>query len=399
MNGATLDALSEQIHTLTAELTAVRLRLDHEIAERRQAEAALHHAQSLLHFTLDALPEAIQVMTPDSRIVLTNRTFNQWVIEFGVVTNVLGRSPFEIFPFLSEQVREEYHRAFTEGEPIISHETTQVGPSQIFTETTKFPVIDKGQVAYVITVMRDVTEAKYSEARAFQLMLEKERSSLLTDFIRDASHEFGNPLSVIKTDLYLLQHLTDPEQWQRRLGSIGGQINHLERLVRGLLTMMQLDQEITFTCETTHVNTLVTTAVSGLTTLFERRGHIPSLNLAADLPPISADERYLHQAISELLRNAITFTPSGGTITLNTALRETDVVIEIGDTGIGISADDLPHIFERFFRVDRARGEHGAGLGLPIVKQIVERHQGRIEVESTPHQGSTFRIFLPIQAG
>jgi two-component system phosphate regulon sensor histidine kinase PhoR len=390
--------LAQQVQALTAELTAVQARLNQEMIERRRAETALRQSQTLLRVALDALAEAIQVMTPDGRIVLTNRTFDQWVLEFGIESQALGRTPFEIFPFLNDQVRAEYQRAFA-GETVITQEATLAGPVEISTETAKIPVIEHGLVAYVITVIRDVTTQKRAEAETLQATLEKERSQLLANFIRDASHEFGNPLSVIKTALYLLAQPLDPARHQRHLTSISGQISHLERLVRGLLSMMQLDQQSETDGATASVNAVVTTAYQGLATAIEQRTHQVELDLADDLPPVSIDPRYLHQAITELLRNAITFTPPGGTITLCTAVQDRDVLIEVRDTGMGISAADLPHIFERFFRVDRARAERGAGLGLPIARQIIEGHQGRIEVESFPGQGTTFRIFLPIPTG
>jgi two-component system phosphate regulon sensor histidine kinase PhoR len=98
-----------------------------------------------------------------------------------------------------------------------------------------------------------------------------------------------------------------------------------------------------------------------------------------------------------LLENALHYTPAGGQITLQTIAQPNEVAVEVGDTGIGIEPGDLPHIFDHFYRADKARANHhgGTGLGLAIVKKIIDRHQGRIEIESIPGQGSSFRIWLP----
>lgn len=255
-------------------------------------------------------------------------------------------------------------------------------------------VIDGDDEALVI--VRNITDLVQSEERALQLGLEKERSAILAGFVQDVSHEFANPLSVIKNDLYLIAHETDPGKKQRRLDGIGGQVFHIERLVKGLLTMTQLDRFISLVCEPLDLNSMAQSVVDSLSSSVQNKNHTVTLDLAPALPVVIADPRLLGQAFSELLRNAILFTPPGGQITLSTRQQAAWAVIEFRDSGIGISADDLPHVFERFFRVDKARGERGAGLGLTIAQKIVEEHQGRIEAESTPGIGSTFRVFLPI---
>jgi signal transduction histidine kinase len=248
-----------------------------------------------------------------------------------------------------------------------------------------------------LVIVRNITDLVQSEARALQLRLEKERSAILAGFVQDVSHEFGNPLSVIKNDLYLIGHETDPDRKQRRLDSIGGQAFHIERLVKGLLMMTRLDHAGELVCEPLDLNDTVRMVMDGLASALRGKDHLYTLDLAAARPVVCADQRQLSQVISELARNAILFTPPGGQIALATRQQGDWAVIECRDSGIGISAEDLPHIFERFFRVDKARGERGAGLGLSIAQKIVAMHQGRIEVESTPGVGSTFQVFLPIQ--
>ncbi len=255
---------------------------------------------------------------------------------------------------------------------------------------------DEGRVVRIIGAATDITDQKCAENQALLLAIEKERSRVLTDFITDTSHEFANPISVIKNALYLVHHHEDPEQRARHLKSIVGQVYHIEKLVEGLTTMSRLDTGITLSLRPVDLNHIVHMVHDGLSTQVTDRQQTVTLELAPDLPHVAADRRYLHQALTRLVENAALYTPPGGSIAIRTFQSNGEVVIEINDTGIGIAAEDLALIFNRFYRVDKARAARGAGLGLPIAKKVIEQHQGRITAESTPGTGSTFRVFLPI---
>ena len=116
-----------------------------------------------------------------------------------------------------------------------------------------------------------------------------------------------------------------------------------------------------------------------------------------DLPSIRVDGVRFGQALNNLLDNAIAFTPSGGSVTLAARADATSVILTVSDTGIGIPASDMPHVFERFFRVAGREDRPGTGLGLAIVREVVEAHGGRIECVSEAGQGTTFTITLPIR--
>jgi two-component system sensor histidine kinase BaeS len=120
-----------------------------------------------------------------------------------------------------------------------------------------------------------------------------------------------------------------------------------------------------------------------------------SFNPEPNLPAINGDPVWLQEAFGNLLDNAIRFTPNGGSISVQTYSEGQQAVIEFKDTGAGISNEALPHIFERFWRQDEAHSTPGFGLGLSIALKIIEMHDGRIEVESTVGEGSTFKILLP----
>jgi len=119
------------------------------------------------------------------------------------------------------------------------------------------------------------------------------------------------------------------------------------------------------------------------------------VDLPADLPPVLADAERMRQVITNLMHNSIKFTPSGGQVTLSAEPAGNEVIISVCDTGVGIPADDLPRIFERFYKADRARSGGGTGLGLAIAKHIVLAHGGRVWAESVEGRGSTFYVVLP----
>jgi two-component system phosphate regulon sensor histidine kinase PhoR len=127
----------------------------------------------------------------------------------------------------------------------------------------------------------------------------------------------------------------------------------------------------------------------------DRAGLTLSIDAAPGLKPIPADADRIEQVLVNLIHNAIKFTPAGGKITVSAVPSRGGVEISVRDTGVGISSDDLPRIFERFYKADKARGGGGTGLGLAIAKHIVQAHDGEIRAESAPGKGSTFTFTLP----
>jgi two-component system sensor histidine kinase BaeS len=145
---------------------------------------------------------------------------------------------------------------------------------------------------------------------------------------------------------------------------------------------------------------LVDSTVESLRLHAEQCGLRLQSNVAADVPAVEADATRIGQVLRNLLNNAMDFTPRGGEVSVNAHVREHFVDVEVRDTGPGIAAEHLPFVFERFYRVDpsRTRATGGAGLGLTIVKSLVEAHGGRVWVRSEPGAGSTFGFSLPLAA-
>ncbi len=223
-----------------------------------------------------------------------------------------------------------------------------------------------------------------------------------TEFIDNLSHELRTPLANIRllTEM-LLDDLDDEEVSMRvrdRVATIDIETGHLVQMINELLDLSRIEQATT---QVRHDEILLAPLVSAtmyrLRTFAERQGVVLVELIPDDLPPVRGDEERLDQLLMNLLHNAIKFSPDGGSVTVTTDEHPDGVVISVSDHGVGIPAKDQARVFERFYKVDRARlrGLGGTGLGLAIARHIAEAHGGRIWLESTEGQGSTFSFSLP----
>jgi two-component system, OmpR family, phosphate regulon sensor histidine kinase PhoR len=172
-------------------------------------------------------------------------------------------------------------------------------------------------------------------------------------------------------------------------------------MIQDLLTVSKFDQAVKLKFEDVDLWELVGTVQQQLSSLATAKRIIIEQCIDTDNCQIAGILDELERMMLNLIGNAIHYTPEGGTITIRLiSPREGYLCLEVADTGIGISEDDMAHIFERFYRVDKARSTHtgGTGLGLPIVKQIVERHHGDIRIDSQVGVGTTFSILLPVSS-
>ena len=179
------------------------------------------------------------------------------------------------------------------------------------------------------------------------------------------------------------------------------EIDRMERIIESLLTLAKSEAgELTLEIKGLSLSDLVQELYLQGRILGESKNISVDLDLKVDQEiRIMGDELRLRQMFLNLISNGIKYTPDGGSLTITLAKEQNMSVIKVSDTGIGISEQHLPHIFDRFYRVDKARNrmDGGTGLGLAIVKWIVEAHGGNIQVTSTPNHGSTFTVRLPIE--
>jgi two-component system phosphate regulon sensor histidine kinase PhoR len=219
------------------------------------------------------------------------------------------------------------------------------------------------------------------------------------DFISNVSHELRTPLASLSLVVETLKDgaIDDPEAAQRFLSFIESELSTLTQMVEELLELSQIESgHVPFRLKITPVAKLVKKPVKRLAPQAERTNIAVEVNIPEDIPPVLADSRRIQQVVMNLLHNALKFTPEGGHVTLKAEVAGPEVVISVKDTGVGIPVDDVPRIFERFYKADRARAEEGVGLGLSIAKHIIQGHGGRIWVESVEGRGSTFYFSLLI---
>ncbi|HBH79067.1 MAG TPA: PAS domain-containing sensor histidine kinase [Nitrospira sp.] len=259
---------------------------------------------------------------------------------------------------------------------------------------------ERDNEACIVLVFHDVTDLR---------RLEKIRK----DFVANVSHELRTPLTSIKgyVEALLDGGKDDPSVAGRFLDIILKQSDRLNLIIEDLLELSKIESgQISLREEPIEVRALVDRTLSTIKPIADRKGHRLVTALDPSLPLIAGDDDRLVQVLTNLLDNAIKYTPGGGTITIRgtpspsphtaePSLNTIDLIV--ADTGIGIPEKDRPRIFERFYRVDKARSRDlgGTGLGLAIVKHLVEGHGGQVWVEANYPQGSRFVVRLPIKGG
>jgi heavy metal sensor kinase len=245
-------------------------------------------------------------------------------------------------------------------------------------------------------------------ADAFNQMTERLEASFhqISDFSDNVSHELRIPLSILRgqTEVSLRRARSD-EEYRMVLRSNLEEIHRMEQIVERLLFLSRADRgEVAISRTPVDLRGLVSSVAAQFAVPAQRK----QLRLMVDPSPATdlpdqpdtmitvGDELLLRELLINLVQNAVTATPAGGTVTLGLARRDGRIECSVADTGCGISPEDLLHIFDRFYKVDRSRSSQGSGLGLSLCKWIVEAHNGRIVVDSTVGLGSRFTVILPI---
>ncbi|GEM_PF-1359061 len=261
-----------------------------------------------------------------------------------------------------------------------------------------------GNPQYIHSVVRDISGRKRAEEERLELAVERERMNTLQEFLRDAAHYFRTPLTSLKTSQYLLTQIKDnPVKEKHFLDVIKLEVARLERLIADMMMSTQLERDsgdgITFgRLDLAEVlpETLSTFSPP------EKRETYANIVIEPEIVPktmyIMASRAKFATAIHRLLENAITYSPPDSTVTIRVYQEEPNICIEIKDEGIGITEDEMPMLFKRFRRGDRAieMAHVGNGLGLFIVQKITEMHYGEIIVKSEPDQGAAFTLCLPM---
>jgi two-component system NtrC family sensor kinase len=245
-------------------------------------------------------------------------------------------------------------------------------------------IVGVGKVA----VMQDITHLK-------------EMDRIKSEFVSTVSHDLRSPLQVVQTSAELLPRLGDLNLDQRKeVERILIIVRRMSELVRNLLDIGRIEAGMGMDSEPCAMEEIIASAAGSFRSLAQEKGLDLTIDLPKTLPLVNANALRLDQVISNLVSNAIKFTPEGS-VSVSARAENGAVICEVVDTGIGIPLDAQEELFEKFYRVKspQTRGIQGTGLGLTIAKSIVESYGGRIEVESYPRLGSTFRVILPACAG
>lgn len=255
-------------------------------------------------------------------------------------------------------------------------------------QATATPIEDEaGRIGGAVCVLHDQTALR---------RLERIRS----DFVANVSHELRTPLTAIHGFIETLQNgsYKDPERVSRYLQIMHGETSRLIALITDLLQLSRLEApESVLTIEPIDIPELAKSVVE----LFRRPADAKGLSLAvdteADLPEVRGDGALIRQALLNLVDNSVKYTEPHGSIRVHVGRDDVGVRVTVSDTGVGIPADSLERVFERFYRVDKARSrkEGGTGLGLSIVRHTVESHKGRLDIASTPGKGTSIWFSLP----
>ncbi len=246
-----------------------------------------------------------------------------------------------------------------------------------------------GQLALQFNRMAERLEASFAAVA--------EERDTLRRFSEDASHELRTPITALKAFNDLMQHAaaSDPKARAEFLAESQVQIERLEHITNDLLTLSRLDAGMMLpepaTCD---ISELARTTATGLSALARDRGLDLQIEVPAPAVHVSCGPDRMRMALANLLDNALKYTPRGGTVSIGLEVTGSEASVWVRDTGPGIAPDDLPHIFERFYR-GKDVGTGGSGLGLAIVEQIALTHGGHVCVTSSLGEGSTFTLTLP----
>jgi two-component system phosphate regulon sensor histidine kinase PhoR len=344
----------------------------------------LEAERARLAAVLDQLTDGVIIADPDGRAVQVNPAAARF---FGLSGDATGKSVAEILRH--HQLIEAWQRARQTGE--LQAESLELPVSRQYVQLVV--IADQHAPGGTLLLVQDLTQVRRLE-------------TVRRDFVSNVSHELRTPLASLRALTETLQEgaLDDPPAARRFLERMEAEVDALTQMTNELLELSRIESgQVPLALSTIQPRELLTSAVERMRAQAQRANLSLSVECPADLPSIRADGPRLEQVLVNLLHNAIKFTTLGG-VTASAQQDGESVIFAVRDTGAGIPADDLPRIFERFYKTDRARSGAeqgrstggGTGLGLSIARHIVEAHGGRIWAESDEGRGSTFFFSIPI---
>ena len=328
---------------------------------------------------LSSMADGVIMMDTERIVMLTNRAAQRL---FNLPEDKIGQRLIHVVhDYEIDQVAQLCLKTSQE-------QTAQVefGPDKRFLRVIAVP-LGNAKLTGALLLFQDLTEL-----RSLQTMRR--------ELVGNVSHELRTPLAAIKAMVETLQNgaVSDKEVAADFLARIDAEVDKMAHMVGELTELSRIETgQARLNLEPTNINQLVAEVTSRLMPQAERQQVALLTKLSPELPLVGIDRERIQQVILNLVHNAIKFTPAGGGVTISTEIHQDSVITSIADTGIGISKEDLPHVFERFYKVDKARSGGGTGLGLAIANHIVQAHSGHIWANSEEGKGSTFSFSLPLQ--
>ncbi|TAK28340.1 MAG: HAMP domain-containing protein [Chloroflexota bacterium] len=331
---------------------------------------------------LTNMADGVVITDGEGRVTLLNKAAER-LFQLSE-SRALGRSFIEVVR--DHELAQLFRSASQAGDPWApSTGLVEVGTPKRSLRATVTP-ISYGKSARTLVVLQDLTELRRMEA-------------VRREFIGNVSHELRTPLASIKALVETLEEgaLDDPAVARRFLSKVNVEVDGMSQLIRELLELSRIESgQTALRLEPTEVGPMLALACERLQAQAARSSLQLRVDLPEPVPAVLADEERVLQVLLNLLHNAIKFTPPGGRITLSATRLEGEVAISVSDTGVGIASEDLPRIFERFYKADKSRASGGTGLGLAIAKHLIQAHGGRIWAESEEGRGATFILTLPV---
>jgi two-component system sensor histidine kinase SenX3 len=344
--------------------------------ERRESEDRVAHAEAVQHWLLAALDESTDAIVVVDRI-------GREIVRNAVARRFANARTGEVLAqdALAELLQDALTGSTSE------RELQLYGPPRHVLQLRVFPLRRDGEVVGAVGFTRDISESRRVE-------------SVRRDFVANVSHELKTPIGALALLAETIASTDDPNVVRELAGSVVREADRLGRIVDDLLDLSTIEAQEAPTREPLPLRALIAEAVD-LVQASAAAGGVP-MYVTPEPPDVQivCDERQIRSAVVNLLDNAIKYSEPGQSVEIG-ATREGDrVSIAVRDHGVGIPTRDLERIFERFYRVDRARSRDtgGTGLGLAIVRHVAQAHGGDVKVESREGEGSTFTLSLPIHA-
>lgn len=353
------------------------------LGEKLQKNVTEIHVKELrLAGVLDNLVSGVLLVNTKKRITLANPAMFQLIEK-----KLLHNNYFEVLP--SYQLSNLIKEAFKTGKKQQAEVILYGHSAEKRVDANVVPIVEDNQhLSGVILVLHDITDIRHLEA-------------LRSEFVSNVSHELKTPVTSIKgfAETLLDGAMADADLRKEFLEIIRDESNRLTRLIEDILQLSKIEQhQIKPHYSEVDLVNVLTNVLKVLRKAIVEKNVTIELQLPQSLV-LTSEADGLHQIALNLISNAITYTPNDGCVTIHAHKKGTEITFQVADTGIGIPAADQTRIFERFYRVHKAREREtgGTGLGLSIVKHLVERYQGRIALDSIEDEGTTFTVTLPCE--